>query len=604
MGVPGRAEAPADDGRHVRGGLLRDDPPADEAPEGAQEHAGGTRQGRRGRHRRRHHRQGADRDGHRHHDLPGHPLRVEVRAGRHHRQPARRGHHPGLLRLLPVGVLAGGAGGHPGGAGLLGERVRRHLRPGARGVPQVPQDGHARGHRPRHHVDDEPHHHHPRLHAADGGVHAAVRRPDAALLRRRADHRHPVRHLLVRVRGGSHRDVAGRQARGSAGRDRRPHPGLQAGPEAGRQHAGRARDHRDRRDDVPEHPDRGTHPGFGAGLRRRAGARDQACRAGRRGLPGHWPARLHDRADRVREVPRPLLREREPGVQAWRVAGPAGRAARDAGHPVHHRAAQDAVRGAGAGRRARLPVPRLGRRAGRHGGALRGPGRRHQVHEARRGRSDLVRQCEVISRGARRRHPPPAAAAEDAARRHEPRRPAHRQAGRARSPAQQRAGRRLHGQDGRDPARAPGRTDGPARDAGSHAARGRRRRHSRGRDAGARPVRPRVRRHGSRRRRRLGADAGDGRLGARAAGRRLVHARLPRPQRAGAAGLARPAQAAGAVRHAQGPRRAVLAEPHGRLPTGRPAAAGPGRSADRAGHAQGAGQAGRRPHAAEMTGLK
>jgi hypothetical protein len=71
-----------------------------------------------------------------HHGLPGLPLRVEVRGGRHRRQPARRGHHPGLLRLLPVGVLAGGAGGGAGGAGLLGERVGGHLRPHPRDLPR------------------------------------------------------------------------------------------------------------------------------------------------------------------------------------------------------------------------------------------------------------------------------------------------------------------------------------------------------------------------------------------------------------------------------------------------------------------------------------
>jgi preprotein translocase subunit SecF len=54
---------------------------------------------------------GAGHGGAGHRDLSGLPLRVEVRCGGHHRQPARRGHHPGLLRLLPVGVLALGAGG-------------------------------------------------------------------------------------------------------------------------------------------------------------------------------------------------------------------------------------------------------------------------------------------------------------------------------------------------------------------------------------------------------------------------------------------------------------------------------------------------------------
>ena len=60
------------------------------------------------------------------------------------RQPARRGHHPGLLRLLPVGVLAGGAGGGAGGAGLFGQRVGGHLRPHPRVLPQVPQAEHRR----------------------------------------------------------------------------------------------------------------------------------------------------------------------------------------------------------------------------------------------------------------------------------------------------------------------------------------------------------------------------------------------------------------------------------------------------------------------------
>ena len=50
----------------------------------------------------------------------------------HHRQPARRGHHPRLLRLLPVGILAAGAGRGAGRARLLGERVGRGVRPGAR----------------------------------------------------------------------------------------------------------------------------------------------------------------------------------------------------------------------------------------------------------------------------------------------------------------------------------------------------------------------------------------------------------------------------------------------------------------------------------------
>ena len=77
---------------------------------------------------------------HRHHDLPGVPLRVEVRGRRDRRQPARRDHHPRLLRLLPVGVLAVGAGGGAGGAGLFGQRVGGHLRPDPRDLPALPQD--------------------------------------------------------------------------------------------------------------------------------------------------------------------------------------------------------------------------------------------------------------------------------------------------------------------------------------------------------------------------------------------------------------------------------------------------------------------------------
>ncbi|CAA9401034.1 MAG: Protein translocase subunit SecF, partial [uncultured Ramlibacter sp.] len=73
--------------------------------------------------------QGAGHGGGRDHDLPGVPLRVEVRGGGHHRQPARRDHHPGLLRLFPVGVLAGGAGRGAGGAGVFGQRVGGDLRP-------------------------------------------------------------------------------------------------------------------------------------------------------------------------------------------------------------------------------------------------------------------------------------------------------------------------------------------------------------------------------------------------------------------------------------------------------------------------------------------
>ena len=71
-------------------------------------------------------------------------LRFEWRFARRgdHRQPARRHHHPGLLRVLPVGILAAGAGRGARGARLLGERVGRHRRPDPRELPQDAQ-GHA-----------------------------------------------------------------------------------------------------------------------------------------------------------------------------------------------------------------------------------------------------------------------------------------------------------------------------------------------------------------------------------------------------------------------------------------------------------------------------
>ena len=166
------------------------------------------------------------------------------------------------------------------------------------------------------------------------------------------------------------------------------------------------------------------------------------------------------------------------------------------------------------------------------------------------------------------------------------------QAGRAHPAAEQLAGRGLHGQGRGDPRRPPARTDGAPGNAGRAAARAGRCRHRR--IDGAGPVRPPERRAGSGAGRRLDADAGDGGLGARTAGRQLVHARPWRSQRSGAAGLAWPAQAAVAVRHAAGPLRAVPAAPAGVLPAGRPDVAGAGRSADGARHAQRAGQAGRR----------
>ena len=54
-----------------------------------------------------------------------------------HRQPATWS--SSWLRLLPVGVLAGGAGGGAGGAGLFGERVGGHLRPYPGDLEALPQ---------------------------------------------------------------------------------------------------------------------------------------------------------------------------------------------------------------------------------------------------------------------------------------------------------------------------------------------------------------------------------------------------------------------------------------------------------------------------------
>ena len=117
--------------------------------------------------------------------------------------------------------------------------------------------------------------------------------------------------------------------------------------------------------------------GVGARGQRRARNRDQAHRAGGRGLPRHRSSGVPDRADRVRALPRELLQERRRHAQG-RVAGAAGRTARDAGDPVHDRAAQAAQRGAGAGGRAPVPVPGLGRRDGHHRGAQRCAERAHQ----------------------------------------------------------------------------------------------------------------------------------------------------------------------------------------------------------------------------------
>ena len=71
--------------------------------------------------------------------LPRAALRMAVRRRGDHRQPARRRDHPRLLRVLPVGVLAAGAGGGAGGARLLGERVGGDRRPDPRELPQDAQ---------------------------------------------------------------------------------------------------------------------------------------------------------------------------------------------------------------------------------------------------------------------------------------------------------------------------------------------------------------------------------------------------------------------------------------------------------------------------------
>jgi preprotein translocase subunit SecF len=91
--------------------------------------------GRQGAGRERRHRPAAG--DLRHHRVPGAALRMALRRLGHHRQPARRGDHPRLLRLLPVGVLAAGAGRRAGRAGLFGERVGGGFRPGARELPKM-----------------------------------------------------------------------------------------------------------------------------------------------------------------------------------------------------------------------------------------------------------------------------------------------------------------------------------------------------------------------------------------------------------------------------------------------------------------------------------
>ena len=186
----------------------------------------------------------------------------------------------------------------------------------------------------------------------------------------------------------------------------------------------------------------------------------------------------------------------------------------------------------GAGRRsAPVPVPGVGRRAGHHRGALRRAGRSDQGDEARGHRCHLVSRRQSHARRARRGAASPAAIAQDAARWHGLGGHERREARRAHPDAEQFAGGRVHGQGGHHLQRAhrrPDRAAGVARrllpdadnvqidesmvlDLSGHEA---------PRSGG--------------RRRRLDAHTGHGGLGARAAGGQLVHARLPRPQRAGA----------------------------------------------------------------------
>jgi preprotein translocase subunit SecF len=70
-----------------------------------------------------------------------------------------------------------------------------------------------RGHRPRDHQHHFAHDHHPRLYPDDGAVDAVLRRPVAAPLRGRADHRHLLRYLFVGVRGRGAGHVVRREAR-------------------------------------------------------------------------------------------------------------------------------------------------------------------------------------------------------------------------------------------------------------------------------------------------------------------------------------------------------------------------------------------------------
>ena len=137
----------------------------------------------------------------------------------------------GFFALLPVGVLAAGAGRGAGGPRLLGERVGGGVRPDARELPQDAQ-GHAC---PRSSTTPSP-----RTMSRTIITHgctqmmvhldADLRRRDAALLRAGAHHRHPVRHLLLGAGGEPARDVAGRRtAASSSGRRRSTRQGQHEG---------------------------------------------------------------------------------------------------------------------------------------------------------------------------------------------------------------------------------------------------------------------------------------------------------------------------------------------------------------------------------------
>ena len=214
-------------------------------------------------------------------------------------------------------------------------------------------------------------------------------------------------------------------------------------------HAGRARDDRDRRAAVPEHPDRRrasrptvrvwfarlqmpvlrvavAEPDFFATVEhpaRRLIDRMGSCVMGFDSSSRAVGDALEKEIKRVvqvveaypdtgRRVFQTVLDEFEKFLEHYfrneneattqgRLAGAAGRAARDDGDPVHDRAAQDAQRRAGAGGRARVPVPGLGRRAGHdRGQARRRSATQTQGDEARRRRPDLVGQRQGLARAS------------------------------------------------------------------------------------------------------------------------------------------------------------------------------------------------------------